>query len=1088
MVKTTKFMFSTGLAVLLFSAGSSNLAAAVEWDIASTPVIATVGVPPNLMFILDDSGSMDWSYLPDGNRSLYTTNRAKSSVFNPQYYDPEVNYVLPVDHNGDPLPEPSFTDAWDDGYRHNRGLGTTRTNLSNSFRPTWYYAGYVDAYAHNDGRKAYYYVMDQCSNANSDSCYSKVEVGPSSGPGGADERQNFANWYSYYRTRMFASRAAIGRAFSELPNNFRLGWGRINKSTSQTVDGKSVQTLQSGVRGMGLSHKKSFYDWLYSTEPTGNTPLHRSLYAAGEYFDNTSDRGPWSTTPGQSGGEFLACRQSFTILMTDGYYNQIHTSVGNEDGNAGSVITSPSGQSFQYSPVHPFRDNRSNTLADIAMRYWKKDLLPGVDNQVPTNSVDPAFWQHMTTYTIGLGVRGNIDPDKAFEAIETGENMNWPNPNNDAAKIDDMLHAAVNGRGGFFSVDDPDSFAKELALVLQDIIARADATSSGGTDSVRLDGDSLIYQAVYDSFNWSGDVIAESFDGSIRYKATERLPSHSDRKIFTYNGNNGVEFTPGNVPGLQASLINYIRGDDSLEGDAYRMRESLIGDIIGSELVFSGPGNEGWGEIEGDDGDYFDYIGKSKNDPRDCSDDPGCSGSDYKRKDTVFVGANDGMLHAFDGRTMDEFFAYVPSTLQQKLDQLADPDYGHEFYVDGQIAVGDARIGGSWGTYLVGTLGAGGKGVYALDVTDPESFSASDVLWELDESDFGDELGYTFGQPAITRLESGEWVAVFGNGYNSKTGQPKLFIVDLEDGSLLHEVTLGEIPDADEMSNGLSGVSVWEDPGTRSFVRRIYAGDLKGTMWRVDFDNGSPVVRSALSDGLFTDPEERPITVSPTLGDNPAGGIMVYFGTGKLFSNDDQNDETTQVVYGILDINEPVNESALVQNTKGIDSGSGGTVVVPGAGGSGSGWFLELLDDGEERGERVIYKPDLRFGTLVISTTQPESDPCVPGTIDRAYTLDAITGGGKEVEVEEGSSVGREIVIIPPDPPEPEDDPGRNVYNPGGADGAAPTPPDLDAQDLREVGWCSKIALLKYGDEENKYEVLGEICDGRGAWRENIHY
>src|SRR5699024_6977122 len=115
--------------------------------------------------------------------------------------------------------------------------------------------------------------------------------------------------------------------------------------------------------------------------------------------------------------------------------------------------------------------------------------------------------------------------------------------------------------------------------------------------------------------------------------------------------------------------------------------------------------------------------------------------------------------------------------------------------------------------------------------------------------------GYTFGDPIITRLENGTWVAIFGNGYNSNSGQPQLFVVDLKDGSILQQLALGDIPNSDEPANGLSGVEGWRDPATGSFVKRIYAGDLEGTMRRVDFDSGMAATGEGMSDGVRVEPD-----------------------------------------------------------------------------------------------------------------------------------------------------------------------------------------------------------------------------------------
>lgn len=1093
MMKATKPVFSLALAVLLFASGASTVLAAGERGPAQVPVALSVGVGPNLLFILDDSGSMRWGYMPDdlANGGNYNPNCSgnihyggisnacksnmgsgfylASSQLNNSYYNPELTYSPPLKPDGNQYPNASFTNAPVNGYAGACTSGMTSSNpcinLNDNYRAimspynTGGTVGKLVMSPYSDPGRAFVYEFDQSrsgcgTNHRSNNCYSLRYINDSA------EQQNFANWFSYYRTREMAAKAGISAAFHQLDETPRVGYATINKRGP--ITSASGGLYSGGVRPFYGENRHAFFKWLNDVDSSGNTPLRLALDDAGKYF--TKDE-PWREDPTNRNSKLIGCRQNYTVLMTDGYWNQGGPNVGDRDG-----------------------DGKSNTLADVARHYWETDLRPDLHEKVPTGGDNPADWQHMVTFGVGLGVSGTLTEEQGF-AMDPGSSS-WPDPTwGDPQKIDDLLHASVNSYGGFFSAADPQTFADELANVLKDIMTRSESTTSGGTDSVRLDGDSLIYQASYDNVvGWVGEVTAESFDGEEFFKASEQLPAHGSRNIFTYNGSSGVEFVPGSVPGLNADQINYLRGDDTYEGSLYRERVSPLGDIVGSELVFSGAGNEGWGAIEGDNGRYFEYIGTTKNDPRDCADNPACNGGDYKRKDTVFVGANDGMLHAFDARTMEEFFAYVPSMVHHKLHKLTDPDYKHEYFVDGKIAVGDAYIDGGWKTILVGTLGAGGKGVFALDVTDPENFAASDVLWEIDgdkDDDFIGKLGYTFSQPAITRLANGKWVAIFGNGYYSggdiiddaEHDQARLLVVDLEDGELLHDIELGD----KQPDTGLSGVSIWEDPQTRSFTRRVYAGDLKGTLWRVDFDeSGAPQVR--FEEGLFQDPNERPITASPTLGDNPAGGIMVYFGTGKLFDENDDQDVTTQAMFGVLDSNQAVSFDSLSRNTLNGVTGD----IVPGTGGS-NGWYVDLVHGNSRLGERVLHKVDLRFGVLVVSTSQPDADTCSAGIVERTYMLDALTGAGEEIEVEEGETVGREIVIIPPDPKlDPDHNPSRGDTDPG--DDPAPSVPDLDDYDLREVGWCSKIALLKHGSGEMSYEVLGEICDGRSSWRELIDY
>ena len=253
----------------------------------------------------------------------------------------------------------------------------------------------------------------------------------------------------------------------------------------------------------------------------------------GQYFRRTDDKGPWGETPGSNGGTQLECRQNYHILMTDGYWSgtssyEASTSAArnNNDGTEGPRLPGR-----KANPSHTMQcrlaDNYSNTLADVAMYYWKNDLRPDLPNKVPTTTIDPAFWQHVVTYGVGLGVTGSVDPDAAWNAITSGASISWPNTNPSEqncsgstcpARLDDLLHAAINSRGGFFSAADPESFADAMSDVLADITQKTTASAAAvAANSTRLNTDTMVYQARFNSAEWSGQVLAFQMnsDGSV---------------------------------------------------------------------------------------------------------------------------------------------------------------------------------------------------------------------------------------------------------------------------------------------------------------------------------------------------------------------------------------------------------------------------------------------------------------------------------------------------------------------------------------------------------------------------------------------
>ncbi|MFA7387767.1 MAG: hypothetical protein WCZ87_08920, partial [Thiohalobacteraceae bacterium] len=518
--RTKRHLKAAGLCVALGLALGTPVQADV--DISNVPLFLNASVDPNILYILDDSGSMNLSFVPD-ICDEWNTKRAKSSHYNTIYYDPTVTYLPPLDHEGNSRPNATFTSAWRDGYSQSGSV-----NLSSSYRPTWSGSstgctsgsGSNDAYSSSTSEAAYYYVFDEtntnCNGTDTDEdCYDKVVVSATSGPNASDEHTNFANWYSYYRTRLMVAKAGSSHAFATLGTWPRVGYGKINQG-SNTVDSQSTTTIQRGVRTFDGTDRENFFDWLFGMNTQIYTPLRKALDAAGQYFTRTDARGPYNTSPGSLGGDNLSCRQNYTILMTDGYWNSDRAATSsarsNNDGNNGPTITGPNSQSFTYSAVSPFTDNRDDTLADVAMYYWKNDLT-NLTNNVPTTPENPAFWQHMVTFGVGLGVPTSIDPDDAFDAIESGDSITWPDPNVSytgtsdlpAGRADELLHAAVNGRGGFFNAQNPTDFATELSGILNSIVARVESSStSAAASSATLQTDTLLYTAGFRSTDWSG--------------------------------------------------------------------------------------------------------------------------------------------------------------------------------------------------------------------------------------------------------------------------------------------------------------------------------------------------------------------------------------------------------------------------------------------------------------------------------------------------------------------------------------------------------------------------------------------------------
>jgi type IV pilus assembly protein PilY1 len=999
-------------ALVAVPAGTTS---AAVLSLAPVPLFLGGVIEPNVVFLLDDSGSMAWGYMPDAISGDHDDVRGLAFRRNRLAYNPWVTYRPPLDYQGNDLPNAPYTGAWDDGFRHYRstpaggGIAYACANptvdLSVDYRPTWYYAegssqyncdnnnttsggipeywgATLDAFpdpARPAGQPAFYYVHyldhpagaqpvpDNCT-AGSDTdndCYIRVNVG-NTGPGGVNEQQNFANWYSYYRKRTKTVKTGVSRAFAQLGNAERVGFGRINSLANTNIDGVATQTLTQGVRTWNdgtNTNRNSFFNLLFDAGASGNTPLRRALDDVGRYYSRSGSSSPWVDNPGV-GGSTIACRQSYTIMTSDGYWNdaQANTAAAraNNDGTAGPTVEEPTtGKSYTFDNVSPFLDGWSNTLADVAMYYWKNDLRGDVANKVPTNAHDPAFWQHMVTYTIGLGLgsgAGHVDPAAAFAAIETGAAINWPQPAASSENnIDDMLHAAVNSRGDFFNAQSPQTFADAMVDVLRSITDRPGAASSVALNSTYNKGDTLVYQARFQSSDWSGQVLAYALGadgtlGALQWDAATLIPSPGDRRIATFDGLSAVPFRWSNLSVAQKNavdapsaalasspVLDYLRGvqtNETANGGTYRDRSSLLGDIVNSSPAYVAEPNAPYSF----DPSYVTFMTA-----------PAQAG----RARMVYVGANDGMLHAFDGVTGVERFAYVPGEVVGNLADLKNPNYGHRYYVDGSPTTGDVKYAdASWHTVLVAGLNGGGQGVYALDITSPAANSeadvASKVLWEftdvntaaLGDAPTGDsDLGYTYSRPSIVQLKTGEWAAVFGNGYNntaidgtpSATGNAVLYVVNIQTGRLIMKLDTGVGMSADPFGvnrpNGLSTVAPVDRDGDYK-VDFVYAGDLFGNLWKFDVSNslssqwkvaysGNAVASTDYSrryngQPIFTarhDPADaattQPITSRPQVIRHPAGfeGFLVLFGTGKYVEVGDNSpiNQTTQTFYGMWD-------------------------------------------------------------------------------------------------------------------------------------------------------------------------------------------
>ncbi|QHI97565.1 hypothetical protein GT347_05925 [Xylophilus rhododendri] len=1122
-------------------------------DLASSPLETSTAtlVKPNILFVLDDSGSMDYSYLPDWANDYSSTNAylLYNSRFNGLYYDPAVTYTPPVNYAGTSYSSMTAanTSAWKsvpaDGY------GVQSSSSSSLVNNAYYYYFTPGEYCSSTNLRtcatqtaastAYPYpaYLRWCSTSGLTSCQAtRIETAPSGGstytyprfpgrstsvPGSqtkvsitsstssynypgttakaatrtdcagtsctyAEEMTNFANWYAYYQTRMQMTKTSISLAFNVLTTSYRLGYMSINNSTGS--DFLNVADITTGSAGQ----KAAWYAKLFKANPNNSTPLRVALSTAGRYY-----AGKLSTVNNQSATDPIqyACQRNYTILSTDGYWNESSTptqingsSIGDQDG----------------SEARPYLDGNAtaNTLADVAEYFYATDLRSSTfSNTTNASGVDVSSnayankQQRMNTYTVGLGASGYMQYQSGYASATSGDyydvskgtaassatlasgvcswqssgSCNWPKPVSDSqTTIDDLWHAAVNGRGTYYSATN----ASELKSGLTDFLNNVDAASSSSaaatlsTQNLSAGSASYVFGTRFCSAKWFGDLArysidattgavgstpswAESGAGSDCVDATGSLATtplldnlaYTARAIYTYDpatsnallpfqwaslsSTNKAYFQMSAISGLSQfcttgtnclaaasqtdsstagtttgaggiNLVNYLRGDRSNEGAAstryYFPRTHVLGDIANSQPVYVQTPSFSYS-----DSGYTDF-----------------KSAQSARQAMVYVGANDGMLHAFKADTGAESWAYIPSMLLPSLYRLADKNYAatHQFLVDGNLVQADVYASSAWRTILVGGLGGGGRGFYALDVTTP---SSPTLLWEFTSDTtkaspyvVDQDLGYSYGKPVVTKLSDGTWVVLLTSGYNNVspgTGHGILWVLNAATGAVIKKIDTGVGTTSSggtvagcsvaPCPSGLSKISAWVDSAYNNTATQVYGGDLFGNLWRFDISaltasGGTATVQllATLADASGT---RQPVTSRPELG--LASGVhMVFVGTGAYLGVSDISTTQQQTIYAIKD---PLTTSSLSTGLYGspranacstastatacfvrqILTDSSGTraasssVSYSWSLATMNGWYADL----PYAGERIDTDPTLQLGTLAFVSNLPST-------------------------------------------------------------------------------------------------------------------
>jgi type IV pilus assembly protein PilY1 len=1080
---------AAGVAALVCSVGAALAAPA---DIANAPLAtATSTVRSNVMLILDDSLSMSYDYMPDDIRN--TGLCFGYAPVNGVFYDPNVTYTVPLTSAGLPMATPTWPNAYVDGYANTpvlRDLSTT---------PRW-----DNAHGSNNASRDFYYVSLVSSGGTQVTCsngtryrLSAVTTLP------AAERTNYLIWYSYYRTRLMAMRAAVGTVMASIDaTRFRVGLSAISETgTADNSRFLNVRDFDTGTQ------KADFFSRLYSIPANGYTPLRPALEKIGKYYANKSLTG--SALPAGRDPVQYSCQRNYAILTTDGFWNTSDetayrnpytpsrlngtTAIGNTDDAASNT------------PRPMLDDGRnqgnnwvtggagvSNSLADIAMYFYQTDLRDSAlnncsgavanenvcVNNVPAVAGDTASHQHMTTFTMGLGVSGRLAYRPDYDTATTGDffairqgTKPWPNPdptnssNTVIERIDDLWHAAVNGRGRYYAANNPADVVTGLTNALQSIQSVTGAGAAAATSTLQpVTGDNFVYLGMYTTVLWEGNIKALTIDtgtGAVSTTATweakntlsNQVASTSDsRNIYFFNAsatNKLSSFTFANLnstgkgnlfqnvcsmaqplsqcPAIAAlgatalanansgtNLVNFLRGQTGFEditanavtARLYRGRNTPLGDLINAAPVYVKKP-----PFKYSDAGYNVFATNNAN-----------------RTGVVYAAANDGMLHAFNATTGEELWAYVPTAVMSNMYRLADDAYAtsHRFFVDGSPVVGDVFDGTNWRTILVGGLGAGGRAYYALEVTDPANPKA---LWEFSSNDDPD-LGLTYGNPVIAKNKAGTWVVAFSSGYNNispGSGNGFLFVRNAITGAAIAKIptyTSGTTAAGNGTTpSNLGKISPWVNGESNNTAERFYGGDMLGYIWRFDFDdNIAPSGNEAMLLARAETPTgvPQPITVRPQLTELPNNGPkLVTIATGRLLGASDVANTAVQSVYvfkdtlssglGVLRNNAGMVQQSLTsttingQNTRRI--GTLNTVDWN----TKLGWYVDLdLTAGERVNVEMIQVGNL----LAFASNIPTSSVCTPGGSSWLYFFDIRDGNLADSVYGDAMAAGLNVVKL----------------------------------------------------------------------------
>ncbi len=800
---------------------------------------------------------------------------------------------------------------------------------------------------------------------------------------------------------------------------------------------------------------------------TSNTPLAETYYEATRYFRGLS-RFQGITNVGIENNLYKSpiqyrCQANFGIVVTDGLptYDQTFPTNDPQATARSGKGSLPNWDGINNDGTGGDGEGGTLYLDDIAKFAYDIDLRDTTAKDLAGKSFNAAPFpkQNMKTYTVGFATANQMLSD-----------------------------AATYGQGRYFTANNADQLNASLSQAINEIAATAGSGGAGASSSATLTTSTYYYKTLYDPKDWRGTIEAYKLDPATGRAVSATpdwttdktiTPSANSASYQTYKNGTGAGIVPLSYDNLSvaqkaqidatvtspvtgANLIDWLKG---INRAGLRTRTVLLGDIVNSTLERAAPEDQ---TASGDD-NYTAYLATKKS----------------SMTSSLLVNGNDGLFHVINANNGSHRYGYMPSALLSSLSVVAKENYAtsgsHRFMVDGQISVGDAQLNGSWSTVAVSGMGAGGKSMFGVKLFGADGSNTIKALWELSPpatstpSNILNDLGYTYSKPLIARNKSNEWVAVFGNGYGSYDGKAVLYVVRLSDGTVLNNIVVdaNNTGTAAERASGNGLSSPQAVINAQGQLEKLYAGDLRGNMWEF---NGSGFTASK----LFAAGAGHPISAQPLVVDHPEGGHLVLFGTGKFNEVADKVDKTEQAFYAIWDSSDAtdtVSKSQLLAQSITREFNENNETYIetsstPVDWKSHKGWYLPLQYGSTAQGERVIYPALTTLGRVVFVTAKVDSnDPCESNGSGRLIELELFSGSKLSYAVLDTNGDGKI---------DGEDSHVSGINLDGGLPGL---PVIIDQGNKKKTQ--TKIILLSSGAVKTLDEAgLGSPVSGRIMWRQ----